>query len=150
MGLLEFRSFGLSGEDPDICLDLASGFLLLPSVRGRDWIVPRLDGRVSGNRRTDILLLPVNGYIRGSGGTVAERREDMYANLSAVMAVMDPSLAPGALTLSQGYLGLPAGSEATIQARCRNGSPGKMLNGQSAQLWSFELEVLQPGWEIGS
>lgn len=150
MGLLEFRGFGLSGEDPDICLDLVSGFMLLPGVRGRDWIVPRLDGQQAGNRRLDKLVLPVAGLIKGSGATSTARREDLLVNVSAVMAVMDPSLGLGTLRLSAGYLGLPVGSEATIEARCRNGAPGRMQNSQSAQVWTFELEAPIPGWDIGS
>ena len=150
MGLLEFRDFGLSGEDDDICLDLIEGFLIPPAVRGRDWVVPRLDGRTEGNRRKDVISLPLAGFIRGSGGTTDERREDFLVNLTACMAVLEPSLASGTLKLSQGYLGLPTGSEATIQARVRNAAPGRIRSGQAFQLWTFELEALTPEWEFGS
>lgn len=152
MGLLEFRDFGLSGEDPDICIDLIQGYQLLPSVRGRDWIVPRLAGRQQGNRRKDLLTIPLAGFVRGSGATAQERREDFDANLTALMVVMEPNLTPGTLRLSDGYLGLPAGSEATIEARCKNGAPGKVesYNLMIYQLWTFELESLDPEWEIGS
>lgn len=150
MGLLEYRSFGLSGEDADICIDLIEGFQGLPNVRGKDWIVPRLDGRIEGNRRFDVLVLPLAGFVRGSGQDAEERREDFLANVTALVAVMDPSLGSSTLRLSAGYLGLPMGSEATIEARVRNGSAGKLQNQQSFQLWTFELEALSPGWDIGS
>lgn len=146
MGLLEFRSFGLSGDDPDICIDLISGFYLPPNVRGRDWIVPRLDGRIAGNRRKDVLVLPLAGIVRGRS------LEDWLSNTTALMDVMDPSLDAGTLELSDGYLGLAAGVVASIQARCRNASPGRIEGYRSvpSQRWTFELEVLEPEWVFGS
>ena len=150
MGLFEFRDFGLSGEDDDICIDLVEGFVGLPQVRGRDWIVPRLDGEEPGNRRLGKLILPAAGFIRGTGSTPQERREDFLTNVTAAMAVLDPSLAPGTLRLSAGYLGLPVGSEATAEGRVRNASPGKLQNGQSFQLWAFDFEIYAGSWEIGS
>lgn len=150
MGKFEFSSFVLSGGDPDICIDLMEGLFQLPEVRGKDWVVPGLDGVTAGNRRLGKLILPVAGFIRGSGDDYQSRREDFYSNLSAVMAVMDPSAAPATLRAFEGYLGLPTGSEATITGRVRSASPGKVQNGQSFQLWTFEFECYEPGWEIGS
>lgn len=146
MGLLEFRAFGLSGEDEDICIDLISGFYLPPNVRGRDWIVPRLDGRIAGNRRKDVLVLPLAGIVKGRS------LEDWLSNTTALMDVMDPSLDAGTLELSDGYLGLAAGVVASIQARCRNAAPGRIEGYRSvpSQRWTFELEVLEPEWVFGS
>lgn len=145
-GLLEFRSFGLSGEDADICIDLISGFYLPTQVRGRDWIVPRLDGRISGNRRKDILILPLAGIVRG------RTLEDFLSNTTALIDVMDTSLDPGTLELSDGYLGLAAGVTASIQARTRNATPGRIEGYRSvpSQKWTFELECLSPEWTFGS
>ena len=151
MGLLEYRDFGISGEDDDICIDLIEGFLLPPAVRFKNYIVPKLDGEQAGNRRKGTLVIPAAGFIRGSGSTPQERREDFLVNLTAAMAVLNPALSEGALTLSQGYLGLPVGSEATIQAVVRNAAPGRMEAGQSFQLWTFEFEALEePEWSFGS
>lgn len=151
MGLLEYRDFGISGEDADICIDLIEGFLLPAEVRFKNYIVPKLDGEQAGNRRKGTLILPAAGYVRGSGSSATARREDFLENLTALMAVMDPSLSEGTLTLSNGYLGLPSGSEATIQAVVRNAAPGRMEAGQSFQLWTFEFEALEePGWTFGS
>ena len=152
MGLLEFRDFGLSGEDPDICIDLIEGYRLPVSVRGRDWIVPKLDGRIEGNRRADLLLIPLAGVVRGSGANPTERLETFNVNVTALMAVMDPSLSSGTLRLSEGYLGLPVGSEATIEARVKNAAPGKITSYRFSpeQLWTFELESLTPEWDLGS
>lgn len=152
MGLLEYRDFGISGEDDDICIDLVSGFLLPPSVRGRDWTVPRLDGRTEGNRRKDVLILPLAGIVKGSGSTPEDRQTDFNDNIVALMAVMDPSLASGELALSDGYLGLDTGVVATIQARVRNASPGRINSYRTSihQLWTFELEALDPEWVYGT
>lgn len=145
-GLLEFRSFGLSGEDADICIDLIEGFYLPVDVRGRDWIVPRLDGRIAGNRRKDLLILPLAGLVKG------RNLEDFLSNITALVDVMDPSLAAGTLELSDGYLGLAAGATATIQARVKNASPGRIEGYRSipSQRWTFELECLEPEWTFGS
>jgi len=152
MGLLEFRDFGLSGENPDICIDLAQGYRLPVQVRGRDWIVPKLDGRIEGNRRADLLLIPLAGVVRGSGANPTDRLEIFNVNVTALMAVMDPSLSSGTLKLSLGYLGLPVGSEATIEARVKNAAPGKITSYRFSpeQLWTFELESLSPEWDLGS
>lgn len=152
MGLLEFRSFGISGEDPDICIDLIEGWQLPVSVRGRDWIVPKLSGRQYGNRRADTLILPLAGFVKGSGADPTERLEAFNANVTAVMAVFNPVSDPGTLRLSAGYLGLPAGSEATIECRTRNAAPGKIQSYPFAplQLWTFELEALGTEWDFGS
>ena len=152
MGLLEYRSFGISGEDADICIDLIEGMFLPWDVRGRDWIVPRLDGRTEGNRRKDTLILPLAGVIKGSGVDPTDRLEDFAANVEAVMAVMDPSLASGTLTASAGYLGLPVGSQATIECRVLNAGPGEIQSYRSNpfQLWTFELEALAGDWVVGS
>lgn len=151
MGLLEYRDFGISGEDPDICIDLIEGLYQLPAVRGTDWIVPRLDYRITGNRRKDVLVLPLAGVVKGSGADPEERREDLLANVTALLAVMDPSLGVGTLSASDGYLGLPAGSEATISARVKNGASGKIIgyNSGPIQLWTFELEAFMD-WDLGS
>jgi hypothetical protein len=152
MGKLTFNSFVLSGDSDDICIDLIEGYQLPVSVRGRDWIVPKLDGRQAGNRRADLLILPLAGFIKGSGATPQERLEDFNANVTAVMAVMQPSGGISTLTLSEGYLGLPAGSEAAIECRVRNAAPGKIQSYPFAplQLWTFELESLTTEWDIGS
>ena len=152
MGLLEFRDYGLSGESDDVCIDLVEGYRLPVSVRRRDWIVPRLDGRQEGNSRADLLLIPLAGFVKGSGATPTERLEAFDVNVTALMAIMDPALGSGTLKLSRGYLGLPVGSEATISARVKNAAPGKIQSYPFAplQLWTFELESLIPEWDLGS
>lgn len=150
MGLLEYRDFGISGEDDDICIDLIEGWQLPVEVRGTDWIVPKLAGRQFGNRREDFLVLPLAGFVRGSGADPTERLEDFNDNLAALMAVMDPKADPGSLVLSDGYLGLATGSEATIEARVSNAAPGRIRSYRSFpfQLWTFELIALEPEWAI--
>lgn len=152
MGVLTYRAVAISGSDPDICIDLIRGFLLPPDVRGTDWIVPRLDGRVEGNRRKDVLVLPLAGIVKGSGATPDERREDFLANIETLMAAMDPSLSSADLVLSDGYLGLETGVTATISARVRNASPAAIQAYHTVphQRWTFELECLTPEWTYGT
>lgn len=156
MGTFAFNPAGslgsitLSGSSDDICIDLLEGFVTLPDVRGKDWIVPRLDSEVAGNRRLGKLILPSAGFIKGSGATPQARRESFLVNVTAVMTALDPSLGVGTITLASGYLGLPVGSEATISARVKNVSGGKMQNAQSFQLWTVEWECYETAFEIGS
>ena len=153
MGLLEYRGLGISGEDDDICIDLIEGMWQPYQIRGRDWIVPKRDGRIYGNRRKDSLILPLAGFIRGSGADPTDRLEDFNSNVTAVMAVMDTTLDPGTLSASAGYLGLPTGSDATIECRVKNAAPGKIQSYRlfPFQLWTFELEAIDPPeWDFGS
>jgi hypothetical protein len=145
MGLLEYRDFGISGEDDDICIDLTEGMWQPYQVRGQDWVVPKLEGKIWGNRRRDSMILPLAGFIRGSGGTATERLEDFNTNVLAVMAVMDTEAQPGTLKASTGYLGLSSGAEATIECRVRNAAPGRIQSygNYPFQLWTFELEALE-------
>jgi hypothetical protein len=142
----------LSGGSPEVCIDLIEGFITIPQLRTRDWVVPRLDGEVAGNVRLGALILPAAGYIRGAGATATARREDWLANTEAVMAALDPSLGVGTLILAAGYLGLPTGSEATIPGRVLNAAPGKVqsYNTYPMQLWTFEFKCYDPAFEIGS
>ena len=116
MGLLEYRSVGISGEDDDICIDLLEGMWQPVNVRGRDWIVPKLDGRQWGNRRRDSLSLPLAGFVRGTGADPTERLEDFNWNVLAILAVLDPEAAPGDLWASLGYMGLGSGLLASFSA----------------------------------
>lgn len=148
----EFTLADDSDQTLDIQIDLIEGFINLPSLRGTDWVVPRLDGETVGNRRLGPLILPAAGRIRGSGSDPEERRESFYTNVSAVLEALDPSLGAGVLHLEDGYLGLPAGLEATI--------PGILLNAASAritgyqgfiqQLWTFEFKCFDPEWTVGT
>lgn len=142
--------FVLSGGSDGVCIDLANGFMIFPQWRGRDWIVPRLDGEVPGNRRKGKLLVPANGFIRGLGGTPTERRENFNDTVTAMITALDPSLGVGALELATGYLGLNSGQTASIAARVRNAAPGKITgyNTVPQQLWSIEFECYDPDWTI--
>jgi len=147
MGLLEFDDFGLSGEDDDICIDLINGYLVLPTLRGSDWVVPRLDGRIAGNRRKDTMIIPAAGIIKGVS------LEDFNDNVTAVMAVLQPGqLDVKVLRLSDGYLGLDSGVTAEIEARCKNAAPGNVdsYRTRPIQKWTLEFEVITPEWTFGS
>lgn len=161
MGTFKFNPAGAAGdftladdEDPtaEIQIDLIEGFNLLPQIRGRDWIVPRLDGEEAGNRRLGALILPAAGVVRGSGGTVEARRESFNDAVTALLAALDPSLGVGVLTLADGYLGLGTGEEAVIPGRVQNAAPGRVTGYRTfpQQLWTFEFKCYDPEWTIGT
>lgn len=141
-------SITLSGGSDKLCIDLIEGFRTLPDYRGRDWIVPRLDGEQPGNRRKGKLILPAAGYVQGLGSSEQARRDDMQLTLATLMTALDPSLGVGVITLAAGYLGVPSGDTATISARVRNVSPGKMQRHESFQLWTIEFEAYTPTWVV--
>lgn len=148
--MIEYRSVEL--QTAKIHFDIPSGFFEPADVRGKDIIVPGRTGRVYFARVKDSRSVELQGYVMGIGATPQERSEDWHASTQALMAVMDYSLAAGALVASEGYLGLPAGDIATLQARCVNAIPGPVLNCMSFQRWSFELECVAspPEWDIES
>lgn len=145
--MLTFRSVQLN-TGTTVCLDLVQGYFEPAVPRGEDWIAYGLDGRTPGNRSLDERFIILEGYTRGIGETPADRLESFHDATAAVMAVMDTSAAPGTLSISSGYLGLPVGSEATIQARCTDVGSKRMTGYRSApfQLWTIELLSVDPDW----
>jgi hypothetical protein len=145
--MLTFRGTQLD-TGTTVCLDLVEGYAEPSTVRGADWIVPRLDGRTKGNRRHDVRRIVLEGYIRGLGTDLAERQQSWREATDTVMGLMDRASNPGDLIISDGYLGLPAGATATIGARCVNFGRGDILNGQTFQKWSIELLSIDPEWVV--
>lgn len=147
-GTLTFGGLVISGNDARICIDLVDGWRIPADIRAKNWIVPRLDGQIEGNRRKDTLTLPLAGKVQGFGSDADARRADFDDALSDLMAVMDPSLPSATLTLADGYLGVA--DSVAIECVVNNAAPGRMQSGQAFQLWTFELLALIPEWTLGS
>lgn len=144
--MVTFRDVELQGEG--FCLDIVKGLHEPSAVRGKDSIAPGQDGRYARNRKRDVRRILLEGYIRGVGTSLSERRESFHSTVVAVMAAMDRSLAPGVLSVDGGDYGIPSGEEWTINARCINVMGGPMLSQWTAQEFSIELESVDPEWVI--
>lgn len=121
-------------------LQLVQGFGGGLSVRGRDIIVPGLEGRIWMPRKADVRSLLIEGWVIG------EEPEDWRFYTDVFHSIFDPSLAPGEIAVTGPYLGVEAGVTYTIDARTLNAMPGPILGGTRFQRWSVELESVDPDW----
>jgi hypothetical protein len=142
--MITYRSVDLQGDG--FCLDIVKGLHEPATARGKDSIAPGQDGRYARNRKKDVRRILLEGYIRGVGETLQERRESFFDRVEGIMSTMDRSAAPGTLSVDGGTYGLGAGEEWTINARCINVMGGPMMAQWTAQEFSIELESVDPDW----
>lgn len=132
-----------------IYFDLWAGYFEPPEVRGEDRVIPEKVGLWVGNRVAESRRLDLRGYVIGKGSTEAERTASWHDSTVALMAVLDQTLAPGSLLISDGYLGVSGDVE--INVRTVNLIPGRILNCMSYQTWTVELLAVDPVyWEAES
>lgn len=145
--MVTFRGVQLSGTWG--CLDIVKGFHEPADARGVDRVAPGQPGRYAGNREADLRKILIEGFIRGLGSTAAERRIAWHEATMAIMDIMDPSLDPGELVVTDEY-----GLEGTwtINARCSDsmGSEIERKVDGPWQEWSFRLESVDPDWTPAS
>lgn len=137
-GGLVYRALDL--QDAGIWLDLVAGYAERPAVRGEDVVIPSRPGRVWMPKVPDRRIIELRGYVYGRGPTAADRREDWRERTDALMAVMDPELTAGTLTVAAPYLGLAAGAR-TIEAVVLSALGGDVESTMQFQRWSVQLEA---------
>jgi hypothetical protein len=144
-GGLTYRAVDI--QRPDLFLDVLSSPYEPADYRGRDDIALGRPGRVRRNRLADRRVIRLNGWTRGIGTTIEERRESWNDAEAELLALLDPSMAPGDLTVLAPYLGLVGGS-LTIEAVGLNWLAGDVLGSMSFRRWSIELEAVgnPPDW----
>lgn len=122
---------------------------VFPSWRGTDSIAPGHGGRFIRPRLLDRLVVPVNGYVKGTGTTRAERAESWRASTDILIALLDPTLAPGLLVVGPPLMGVT--EERSILVRPINAIHGRPV-GAHYETWSIEMECVDdpPEWVIGS
>ena len=146
--MLTFR--GLDLQSGAYRFDLVRGYFEPPDVRGEDDVIPGRPGRDAMTREADVLRPRIEGSIIGEGATRAERQASWHDATVALMAVLDMTLASGALVVGPEpppwapddivYLGMAG--EATLQARC-TGMVSELPNGtMTEQRWSIDLEAV--------
>lgn len=141
--LATYKSVGI--QTPTLFLDVASSLWEPADPRGEDNVAPGRPGRIRGNRVPDQRVIPLVGYTRGVGATVAERQASWAAAEAAIGALLDPDV-PGDLILLDGYLGLTG--TATITAYPLGWVPGLPEGTMTFRRWSVTLESIEdtPDW----
>ncbi|HET7030375.1 MAG TPA: hypothetical protein VFI34_07675 [Candidatus Limnocylindrales bacterium] len=144
---LEFRGLDLLSQQTDsagegLRIPVVRGFLGIPDMRGKDYVVAAAGGRSSGNRVADVLAVGLAGFV--TARTPAAWR----ALTDQLLAVLDENGADaGTLTARGPYLGLASGAVATIDVRVKNVIEGPIL-AKLYQTWSIELESVDPYWVV--
>lgn len=144
-GGLTYRTVDI--QRPDLFFDVMSSPYEPAEYRGRDDIALGRPGRVRRNRIADRRIINLRGWTRGIGTTVEERRESWNDAEAEFLALLDPSLAPGALIVLAPYLGLLSGS-LSIDVVGLNWIAGDVIGSMSFRLWTVELEAVgnPPDW----
>lgn len=143
---LTFR--GTDIQTANIFLDITRGYAEPAAVRGRDIIIVGRAGRTETSvvRKKDVRRILLEGWVLGTGASLVLKQQSWRSSTDTLMALMDHTLASGALVVSTPYMGLPSGSK-TIQAKCINVMPGPIVS-LYFQRWSIELEAIgnPPDW----
>lgn len=138
---LNFRSTDLAEDDMSILIELMEGLGQL-EVRGKDTLVPALDGLVTRPRRPDRRRVPLLGSIRGVGDTEEDRQAAFWTMYKAVEDLFDPAADAADLiaTLADGTIGTLAYTRAL---------PGLQFDIRVPNEWaavSVVLESVSPNW----
>lgn len=144
-GGLTYRTADI--QRPDLFFDVMSSPYEPADFRGRDDIAIGRRGRVRRNRLADRRIIPLRGWTRGIGTTLLERRESWNDAEADLLALLDPSMDPGALVVLAPYLGLLSGS-LTIEAIGLNWIPGDVIGSMTFRRWTVDLEAVgnPPDW----
>lgn len=127
----------LQPSDLQVFLQIVHGLNEPPSVRGSDYVVPALAGRVEANRVNDVLQIILEGFVRAnpSETTTSAARSSFRSNAQAIRTLFAPNRARAALVAT-----LEDGTVMSISARPL---PGQMWSepviSEFAQV-SIELE----------
>ena len=110
-------------------------------VRGEDDVISSAPGRTARNREIDVFAIMADGFINGTGSTIAAQRTNYYATLATLDAVLQTDGSIGALVWAA-----PDGNSYTVQARYLRRSKGDWINGLYRE-YTLEWECIDPdGW----
>lgn len=134
-------------QTANIHLDIVSGYFEPALVSGEDDVVPGASGRQEMPRRKDRRVVRLEGWVKGTGATLALRQASFHTSMLALMVIMDRTTASGNLIVTATYMGLAAGTK-TLSCKCINMVGGPLLAGMTFQRWSFDLESIAspPEW----
>lgn len=133
---LFYDATDLQTSDLQVFLQIVRGLNETPSVRGVDYVVPALAGRVEANRVNDVLSIVLEGFVRGdpSETTTTNARSSFRDNMQAIRTLFDPTRARATLLAV-----LEDGSQWSISARPLNIVSSEPVPSEFATV-SIELE----------
>lgn len=125
-----------------IFFEIVMGINELPTVRGKDLVVPGRDGRFVTSRRADTLPLELAGIVIGLGSDVAAQQASYRTLMQIVRATFDRAQDPWELAGT-----LEDGSTATISVRCVDMKVTETAGSMEAKVM-VALESVDPDWVI--
>lgn len=130
---LFYDSVDLQQADLQWFFEIERGLDEVPSVRGKDSIVPAAGGRTERNRKNDVLPIVLKGFVRADP-TAMDGPASYRANMQTIRALFHPRNPRAELTAV-----LEDGTIQTIQARGMNILGGTYVGSVIRNL-SIELE----------
>jgi hypothetical protein len=139
---LTYDAEDLQDFDLGIVLHITQGLNEAPDVRGKDVLVPGLDGQIPRPRRPHQLRLVLMGDVWGPGADTAARRSAYRVNQRFLRELFSPARDPADLVALA-----EDGSTWTISARPLNTIPVEQVPSEHATI-SVELLSIDPDWVI--
>lgn len=138
---------GTSIQGTNIHLDIVSGYFDPAFVRGEDDVIPGASGRREQSRQKDRRVVRLEGWVKGTGSTLANRQASFNTNMNTLMGLLAYTSASGNLVVSATTMGLAAGTK-TLSCKCINIVLGKPEAGYTFQRISVDLESIAspPDW----
>jgi hypothetical protein len=101
---------------------ITDGFDNLGTVRGTDVVIDGVAGRYVSpiSRVSDILVIGMRGWVRGSGNNDTVAMAAYRASMDALLVVLDPSLAPFLIEVHTPLMGIGASLKRSLNARFLN------------------------------
>lgn len=141
---LFYNAVDLQQDDLQWFFEIERGLDEVPSVRGRDSIVPAADGRTERNRKNDIISIVLKGWVRADPTVtdIDDARASYRANMATIRALFHPRNPRADLTAV-----LEDGTIQTISARGMNIVGGRSIGSEYRDL-SIELEGYDDWQEV--
>ena len=133
---LTFKGIDLQPSDLQWFFEIERGLDEVPTVRGKDTIIPGLAGRFEQNRRNDTLSIVLKGWVRADPtiDDLEDRRASYRVNMLAIRTLFAPDAARGELVAL-----VEDGTSQEIMARALNIVGGRYV-GSEIRVLSIELE----------
>lgn len=131
-----FDGVDLQRSDLQWFLEIERGLDEVPSVRGKDTVIPGLAGRLEQNRRNDVLSIVLTGFVQADPSLtdVDDRRASFRSNVATIRSLFASDRDRADLVAL-----LEDGSTQTISARPLNIIGGTYIGSEYRAL-SIELE----------
>ena len=141
---LTFRGTDLQTDPIGLFFEIVGSPYGGMEVRGTDYLVPTSPGLFALNRIATRRILPIEGWVMGTGANEDAQRENFAVRRSLLMSqggVFDPRLDPGALILT-----LEDGSQITADYRTLSDILWNQITPTLARV-GVRVETVDPEWE---